>query len=217
MPVFTSRIETVFKRFVCSTLHEYEELFKFLKTGTLPKGRDRPSEFYDQFDQLDHEGEITFPIDFKQFTLSIEINPHLDINDDVVGYELNIRLSLVNRAYCFSKLSIKKIDGIYLIMQEFDTWIHQYLDKEFEICKHCRSDYVKMNKVLEQEDFNCCYDCFPYIQEMGENCCICLSDEPTIWVEFKPCGHKTHRICYQDMKGMKCPLCRTEIEQSNFL
>ena len=205
MPVLTSRIETVFKRFVCSKLHQMEEFIKSLNTG------DRPSEFDELFDDINENGSIKFPIRFKEFELTIDIYYRGD-DDESKNYYLDIDFGLIYHDSIFSSISKKKIDDIYLIMNEFDTWIHQYLDKNIEPCKHCRSNYVKMNKVVEQEDFNCCYDCFPYIQEMGENCCICLDDEPTVWIQFKPCGHKTHKICYDDMKGIKCPLCRAEVK-----
>tara|TARA_R110000868_G_scaffold402657_1_gene679110 strand:+ start:2252 stop:2884 length:633 start_codon:yes stop_codon:yes gene_type:complete len=205
MPVLTSRIETVFKRFVCSKLHQMEEFIKSLNTG------DRPSEFDELFDDINENGSIKFPIRFKEFELTIDIYYRGD-DDESKNYYLDIDFGLIRHDSIFSSISKKKIDDIYLIMNEFDTWIHQYLDKNIEPCKHCRSNYVKMNKVVEQEDFNCCYDCFPYIQEMGENCCICLDDEPTVWIQFKPCGHKTHKICYDDMKGIKCPLCRAEVK-----
>ena len=201
MPVFTSRIETVFKRWVLSQVKKHSLFFETILNET------KSTEFEDLYEHLDETGEIQYQITFNGFVLFINIQKRFCDCDnscdcEIEGYGFLFALSTKEnlRTPYLKWFNVKKE-----IVTEFDTWIHQFLNKSYDKCKHCPSGYTEMNETS-------CFDCFPYIQEMGENCCICLSDEPGTWVKFEPCGHKTHKICYQNMKKNKCPLCRAEIK-----
>ena len=232
MPVFTSRIETVFKRWI-----EKELLYchkEFIET--ILNTEDRATNFDHIYKTIDSEGSIQYFIDFMEFKLTFKFYKkyrHID-RDNETRFDVILELKDSTKYLHINRIEILKKkyrevsrdgDGKQIIKNyikktfindiqvELYNWIHQYLYTSFDVCKHCVVAYIRLNN----EDSQCCSDCFPYIQQIGENCCICLEDEPGVWVQLNPCDHKIHKICYEKTKDNKCPLCRTEIKDFHLI
>ena len=138
----------------------------------------------------DHETRFDVILELKDSTAK-----YLRINRIEILKKKYRRLSRDENGRQIIKNYIKKT-FINDIQVELYNWIHQYLYTSFDVCKHCVVAYIRLNN----EDSQCCSDCFPYIQQIGENCCICLEDEPGVWVQLNPCDHKIHKICYKKQK-----------------
>jgi hypothetical protein len=125
-----------------------------------------------------------------------------------LSYTLYSKLDDGNKTVISTKIikpliSCKK-QTIDTIMVEIDEWLNHFVNKSYEMCI-CKS------ALIFKDGF--CKKCYPFVQQKGENCCICLSDDLESWFKFEPCGHSIHKRCYHDMKKKKCPLCRTEIKE----
>jgi len=57
----------------------------------------------------------------------------------------------------------------------------QWIEKEL---LYCHKEFIET--IVNTED--------------RENCCICLEDEPGVWVQLNPCGHKIHKIVTKKQK-----------------
>lgn len=161
----------------------------------------------------DHETRFDVILELKDSTAK-----YLHINRIEILKKKYRRLSRDENGRQIIKNYIKKT-FINDIQVELYNWIHQFLDISFDVCKHCVLAYIGDSQDIENDilGLQCCSDCFPYIQQIGENCCICLEDEPGVWIQLNPCGHKIHKLCYEKTKDNKCPLCRTEIKDFHLI
>ena len=113
MPVFTSRIETVFKRWI-----EKELLYchkEFIETTVNTEGR--PSKFDHIYKKIDSEGSIQYFIDFMEFKLSFNFSKYPIDRDHETRFDVILELKDSTAKY----LHINRIE---------------ILKKKFEKCEH---------------------------------------------------------------------------------
>lgn len=205
MPILTNRISTVFKRSIYVNL-----VYNTRLINTMNCPDEVPSEFNNIYEDLDRNGVYSInKIDFGEFQLDFVLcekyrdddyicNGNCDCGECDCKTELMI--TLFNEKCSISVLNVKS-ENINEISIEFNNWIEQFVDRSYELCR-CKRCFTVLD--------NACIDCFPFLQRGEENCCICLLNEVEIWVELKPCNHKIHEYCAENLE--KCPLCRCEIK-----
>lgn len=105
----------------------------------------------------------------------------------------------------------------YISSNEFiDTARWSKFLEEFPKAVKCKS----CEGYFEGGKYENCENCDPYVMEREDDCCICLSNEKSVWIKTK-CGHIFHSGCWakvktEEKKERKCPLCRTPIRYEDY-
>jgi hypothetical protein len=207
---FTERTKTIFTRLCKVQLFKHKKFFETMNTENIPSELDN---FYRKMEE--HFDEIVSycisKIEYNGFIFSINIERKYDCDYDddddhdhdlcCVGHEIDFDLRLKDM-FLSSKYLYKEngFSNIEYIFDEFSKWING-LEKTYQVCKCQR-------KLSLLDGF--CESCYPYVKKGDDNCSICLENDDNVWVELKHCKHKFHIGCWNNVKELKCPLCRTE-------
>jgi len=89
------------------------------------------------------------------------------------------------------------------LVSDDKTWMES-LVKKYSVCQ--------CNRHLSCKD-GYCKGCYPYVCEQEDDCCVCKENEG-LWAELR-CKHKIHELCWKKTIGLKCPLCRHEMNHKH--
>jgi len=134
------------------------------------------------------------------------------MNDEYTDYDPEIEGKQFGNCLCVEYKG--KVVLQYISSNDFidaEKWVKFLIEfPKAVVCKGCEG-YFKGEK------YEYCENCDPYVMEREDDCCICLSNEKSVWVKTK-CGHIFHSACWANVlsegqkRERKCPLCRTVVK-----